>query len=156
MDTCDAALDEMVRTWVRSQPASVSISQRGGGKALEFSVTPKNSYAAPITLWVADDGEHVSCSIASGSWGDNAVPLKRGAVVELLDAVASGAFSEEVRRLFGKTVQLKGVVQLPSGARLEYGQWPGIPGLRWHQLRYEPYAAPPNNSSKPTPLRGAA
>jgi hypothetical protein len=139
MDAGDQLLDQIVREWAASQRASVSALPGSAGGPPGIAVKPANPASAPMRLWVADDGKHVALSIGGGSWWERAALLDKQSIVELLSAVATGHAKEEIRKIGGHIVGRRGQVQLPAGKVLQYGQLFGIPGLKWHQVAYEPY-----------------
>lgn len=144
METSDDLLEKIVRDWVAGQSARIEIKvESRQGRAI--LVTPANPRAISFSLWISDDNRYVACSIGMGSWWDRAVSLERVAVTELLDSLAAASVVEEVRRLFGHVIQLRGCIHLSSGECLTYRQLFGIPGVRWQTVSYEPFSAPPNN-----------
>lgn len=145
MDRLDRELESIVRDWVTANAADratvrIKPAQRGGPPSIE--VAPRNPAAIPITLWVADDGDHVAFRIGGGSWWPDAVALDRTAIASLLAAVSAARAGEAVRRVRGRVVARKGYVDLEPEGRLTYGQL-GImalaPGLKWRPVHYEPY-----------------
>src|SRR5690349_13705287 len=70
MDQLDRTLESIVRSWVASNAANratVRIEPANGGGPPSIEVVPHNPAAITITLWVADDGEHVAFRIGGGS-----------------------------------------------------------------------------------------
>ena len=133
MTATDQTLHEIVCDWAASINASVSVSEATSGGPPAIVVRPANVYAAPITLWVADDDASVSFAVGSGLWFDAAVPLEASAIRALLGAVAAGDVNEYVRKLFGRVVARRGSVGVDGRRRLTHGEinpFSIIPGIQ--------------------------
>lgn len=145
MDQLDRTLESIVRGWVASNAANratVRIEPANGGGPPSIEVVPHNPAAITITLWVADDGEHVAFRIGGGSWWADHVVLDPPSVGELLSAVAAARAGEAVRRVRGQVVARRGYVELAPGQRLTYGQlgiMALIPGFAWEPVIYRAY-----------------
>ena len=147
MEASDSSLELLVRKWAASYDPPVATvatrtETRRGPPSVE--VNPINSEAAPVSLWVSDDGAHVSISVGRGLWFDEAVPLDESPLKQLLESIAAGHVHEYVRKLFGRVVARRGTVGDPNSLHLTYGQlnpFAVIPGLRWESLGYKPYQA---------------
>lgn len=141
----DHMLETIIREWVASNAAdkaSVRVKPATRGGPPSFEVKPHNPSAITITLWVADDGDHVAFWIGAGSWWPDQVALERESIGELLSAVAAARASEEVRRVRGEIVARKGYVELPQGRRLTYGELAMLkllPWLKWELIVYQAY-----------------
>src|SRR5262249_7897267 len=80
----DSMLESIVKEWAASRPVQVLVLSETKGGPQSLLVTPRKGGAVSMKLWVADDGKHVACPIGGGSWWDQAVPLERPSVLELL------------------------------------------------------------------------
>jgi hypothetical protein len=137
-DSLDQLLEDTVREWASTKPVSIGVIPEGRGGPQAVEVTPQNSRALSVRLWVADDAQHVACGIGAASWWNRAVPLERDAILQLLAAVAGGAAWEEVQHLGKHIVGRRGCIQLPS-KRLSFRSLIVIPGIRWRRAPHEAY-----------------
>ena len=84
----------------------------------------------------------LSFSVGGGLSWDREMPLEVAAVQELLETVAAGHVEEQVRKVYGRVVALRGTVGAPGTNRHEYGQltpFSIFPGLKWETISYQPY-----------------
>lgn len=145
MDETDKRLEKFIRDWAASRDPSyfeiVTKPETKGGP-MSFHIHPINPNSATAALWVGDDGSSVSFSVGRGLWWDGVMPLESTAVKSLLETVAAGQVQEQVRRIFGRVVALRGLVGTPNTKQYRYGQinpFSIVPGLKWETIAYEPY-----------------
>ena len=136
MDATDKTLEKLIQEWAAvHDPSRFEIvaepETKGGPTSLH--IHPANPKSATVTLWVGDDGASVSFSVGDGLWWDGEVPLEAAAVQDLLETVAAGHVEEQVRKVFGRVVALRGTVGTPGSKRHEYRQltpFSIVPGLK--------------------------
>lgn len=145
MNATDQTLERLIRDWAALHDLShleiVTELETKGGPA-SFHIHPVNPKSAIAILWVGDDGASVSFSVGSGLWWDREIPLESAAVQNLLNTVAAGHVEEQVRKILGRVVALRGAVGTPGADRHEYGQinpFSILPGLKWETISYQPY-----------------
>jgi hypothetical protein len=145
MDESDKRLEKFIREWAASHDPScfeiVTKPETKGGP-MSFHIHPVNPYSATATLWLGDDGASVSFSVGRGLWWDGGIPLESAPVQNLLETVAAGQVQEQVRKIFGRVVALRGVVGTPNINQYKYGQFNLffiVPGLKWETIAYQPY-----------------
>jgi hypothetical protein len=145
MDIFDRSLEEIVAEWLASAArdrAELSMSPETVGGGAGFNVEPRNADAAPIELWVADDGKHIGFAVGVGSWWPDEVLLDKAAMWELLSAVAAGHVGEEIRHVGDDVLVRNGYVELAPSQRLTYHHL-SLDALLslsdWEWIAYDPY-----------------
>ena len=146
MDPTDQTLERFIREWAALHDSlgfEIVIEPETKGGPTSFYIRPANPKSATARLWVGDDGASVSFSVgSSGLWWDREIPLLSVSVQNLLDTVAAGHVEEQIRKVFGRVVALRGTVGVAGINRHKYGQlspFAILPGLAWETISYQPY-----------------